>query len=299
MYVAGMSSWTWVCVMGGALVCVGVVTRIVRRQRRRLPVPRDVVLVHHFFGRGWKVPSKSPFPMKLETFLRITKTPYMNDHSGRMSAKGKTPWIEYNDTQVSDSQFCIEFLKKKKGIDLNRGLSEQQKAIARAFLKLIEENLYWALCIELFCNEANIPLLKPMSPLKGLGFWLYYWFVKRSIKSATWGHGIGRHSVEDVWTIAQADIQALSQYLGQKKYFMGEEPAEIDCTLFGMLSFLLVTMQGTRYESFTKQNHANLVTYFQRMKSSYWPDWDTLITASESFQNDQGKLYFAENVVEH
>lgn len=179
---------------------------------------------------------------------------------------------------------------------------------------------------------------------------------------------------------------------------MGEEPAEIDCTLFGMLSFLLVTMQGTRYESFTKrksclskqvvwicvqvvgivqilehvvqihvqivpihvrvvqihvrvvrihvqvvrsmyrsdqsiyrsswfvyfyifrdrvslhlyippiytplmvsvpENHANLVTYFQRMKSSYWPDWDTLITASESFQNDQGKLYFAENVVEH
>lgn len=72
-----------------------------------------------------------------------------------------------------------------------------------------------ALCIELFCNEANIPLLKPMSPLKGLGFWLYYWFVKRSIKSATWGHGIGRHSVEDVWTIAQADIQALSQYLGK------------------------------------------------------------------------------------
>ena len=47
------------------------------------------------------------------------------------------------------------------------------------------------------------------------------------------------------------------------------------------------------------ENHANLVTYFQRMKSSYWPDWDTLITASESFQNDQGKLYFAENVVEH
>lgn len=34
---------------------------------------------------------------------------------------------------------------------------------------------------------------------------------------------------------------------------MGEEPAEIDCTLFGMLSFLLVTMQGTRYESFTKR----------------------------------------------
>lgn len=60
-----------------------------------------------------------------------------------MSTKGKTPWIEYNDTQVTDSQFCIEFIKKKMDIDFNRSLSEQQKSIARAFLKLIEENFYW------------------------------------------------------------------------------------------------------------------------------------------------------------
>lgn len=60
-----------------------------------------------------------------------------------MSTKGKTPWIEYNDTQVADSQFCIEFIKKKMDINLNRNLSEQQKSIARAFRKLIEENFYW------------------------------------------------------------------------------------------------------------------------------------------------------------
>lgn len=60
-----------------------------------------------------------------------------------MSTKGKTPWIEYNDTQVTDSQFCIEFINKKMDIDLNRSLSEQQKSIARAFLKLIEEHFYW------------------------------------------------------------------------------------------------------------------------------------------------------------
>jgi hypothetical protein len=45
--------------------------------RKKLPAPRNIVVVHHFFGRGCTVPSKSPFPMKLETFLRMTKTPYM------------------------------------------------------------------------------------------------------------------------------------------------------------------------------------------------------------------------------
>lgn len=294
----GLDTWTWVGLAGvGALLCVGVGAFIIRSRRRKLAAPRDVVVVHHFFGRGLVVPSKSPFPMKLETFLRMTKTPYMNDHSGRMSTKGKTPWIEYNDTQVADSQFCIEFIKKKMDIDLNRSLSEQQKSIARAFLKLIEENFYWTMCIELFCNEDNIPLLKTQAPLKGPGFWLYYWFVKRAIKSATWGHGIGRHSVDEVWSIAQGDIEALSHFLGNKRYFMGDEPSEIDCSLFGMLSLLLVSMQGTRYEAFTKQHYPNLLTYFQRMKSAYWADWDTLITSSESFKNDHGKVYFAENVV--
>lgn len=70
------------------------------------------------------------------------------------------------------------------------------------------------MCIELFCNEDNIPLLKTQAPLKGPGFWLFYWFVKRAIKNATWGHGIGRHSVDEVWSIAQGDIEALSHFLG-------------------------------------------------------------------------------------
>lgn len=36
---------------------------------------------------------------------------------------------------------------------------------------------------------------------------------------------------------------------------MGDEPSEIDCSLFGMLSLLLVSMQGTRYEAFTKRKY--------------------------------------------
>ncbi|XP_061192852.1 failed axon connections homolog [Saccostrea echinata] len=287
---------TWICLAGGALLCIVLGCHLFRKRKKLPTVPPNVVVVHHFFGRGLMVPSKSPFPMKLETFLRMTKTPYMNDHSGRMSKKGKTPWIEFNDTEVADSQFCLDFLKKKNGIDLNTALSTQQKSVARAFLKLIEENFYWTLCIELFCNKDNIPVLKSSAPLKGAGFWLYYWFVRRAIRSATWGHGIGRHSVEEVWGIGQADIEALSNYLGDKKYFMGDDPSEIDCSLFGMLTFLLVSMQGTRYETFTKENHPNLVSYFHRMKSTYWPDWDNLTTASDKFTDDHGKIYFPENI---
>ena len=66
-----------------------------------------------------------------------------NDHSARFSSKGKTPWMEYNGVAVADSQLCIEYLKEIRGIDLDSKLTAEQRAIARGFLKLTEENLYW------------------------------------------------------------------------------------------------------------------------------------------------------------
>ena len=66
-----------------------------------------------------------------------------NDQKGVKSSKNKTPWMSYNDVDVADSQFCIEYLNKELGIDLSRQLSPQDKAIARAFQKMVEENLYW------------------------------------------------------------------------------------------------------------------------------------------------------------
>lgn len=50
---------------------------------------------------------------------------------------------------------------------------------------------------------------------------------------------------------------------------MGDEPSEIDCSLFGMLSLLLVSMQGTRYEAFTKRKYTVKIICRVVMQ---WPD---------------------------
>ena len=34
-------------------------------------------------------------------------------HKYPLSKKHKTPWITYNDDDVADSQFCIEYLNEK------------------------------------------------------------------------------------------------------------------------------------------------------------------------------------------
>ena len=95
------------------------------------------------FERYGSVPNFSPPCMKLETYLRMTKIPYECDNSFKMSSKGKMPWIEYNGQEISDSNFCIEFLNKEFGVDVDDHLSDEQKGIARAALVMLEENTYW------------------------------------------------------------------------------------------------------------------------------------------------------------
>ncbi|XP_052771251.1 failed axon connections homolog isoform X1 [Mya arenaria] len=279
---------------------VGILTVVLcgylyRRSRRpaRLKAPRGVVILYQI-GRGPRAPSVSPFPMKLETFLRMHNIPYMNDHSGQFSKKGKTPWIELDGRAIADSQLAIEYMKTAFRLPAEAHLTLEQRAAARGFLKLTEENLYWTMCIDFF--GGDLQEARRLFPYTGLKLWMTLTLLRLVIKLETWGHGIGRHSSEEVWDIAVKDMTALSDFLGTKPFLMGEEPSEVDCAVFGMLAQIYWHMQGQRHQVYMKENLPNLVDYTVRMKTKYWPDWDTITLEGANYTNDHGKLYCPEKV---
>ena len=59
------------------------------------------------------------------------------------SSKGKTPWMIYDGQEIADSHFCIQYINRKLKIDLNVRLSEEDRAVARAFQMMTEDHLYW------------------------------------------------------------------------------------------------------------------------------------------------------------
>ncbi|XP_014676712.1 PREDICTED: failed axon connections homolog [Priapulus caudatus] len=125
-------------------IAIGVLWRIrkSRQEKKRKDYPKDTVVLHQI-GRAKYAPSLSPFPLKLETYLRMAGIPYINEHSMEMSSKGKTPWMTYNGLDIADSEFCIGYLTEKLGTDMSKNLTPEEKAIAHAFQKMTEENLYW------------------------------------------------------------------------------------------------------------------------------------------------------------
>ena len=105
-------------------------------------VESGAVVVYQF-KKGGSVPSISPFVIKLETYLRMAGINYVNNYDGKFSKKGKIPWISFDGQEIADSSFCIQYLNKKFNIDLDKHLDDTQKAIAHAYIKMMEENTLW------------------------------------------------------------------------------------------------------------------------------------------------------------
>ncbi|KAI0222593.1 Failed axon connections-like [Lamellibrachia satsuma] len=240
--------------------------------------PANTVILHQI-GRGPWAPSMSPFPIKLETYLRMAEIPYQNEHAFEMSSKGKTPWITYNGVDVADTQFCIEYLNKQFSVDLNKDLSSVERSTARAFQKMTEEHLYWCGALWKWVYDTDWTFLKEAIPVSGFMLMLISW----SVRKATHGQGLGRHSQEEVMTIGQADLKALSDFLGNKKFFMGDKPSEVDCAIFGLLAIIYWHLPRSPLEDYMKEELPNLGEYCETMKQTFWPDWEECITRGGTY----------------
>ncbi|XP_077991317.1 failed axon connections homolog [Glandiceps talaboti] len=236
--------------------------------------PEKGKVVLHQFAPQKDIPSHSSFCLKLETFLRMTEIPYENRYGMKRSSKGKLPWIEYRGQEVPDSSFCVEFLTKEFDADLNKDLSDSDKGVAKAFQRLAEENLYWTINYHRYIATSD-EYFKNSFPAAFR--WFLVKMVRKNIRNNLQAHGIGRHSKEEIYRIGQDDMRAISNYLGEKNFFFGDEPTVIDATLFGILAQIVWAMPGSPHEKVVTDELTNLKAYCERIKEKYFPDWDDLL----------------------
>jgi len=225
------------------------------------------------FKPAFGLPNASPFCMKVETYLRMAGLPYECPRGASVSKapKGKMPYIEDGDKRVADSSFIVDYLKQTYGDRLDAYLSGCERAIALSVQRLIEEHLYWAAVYSRWVDEAGFtvsgqiffshmpPLLKQVVPL----------FARRAMKKQLYGHGMGRHSPEEIYALGCRDIVALSEFLGDKPYFMGAEASSLDAIAYAFVANLLWVPIASPLRAHA-QKLPNLEAYCQRMKARYY-----------------------------
>lgn len=245
-----------------------------RSKKTNNDYPKGTVILHQT-GRGPFAPSLSPFTVKLETYLRIAKIPYKNVHDKKRGPKGKVPWIEYNDLVIPDSQLIIEYLNKIHKVDLNQYLTPEERSIAVAFQRMVDEHTYWLMVLNRWKYDDEKTVLK----LAKWG-WLKIKLAISFVNKQTYQQGLGRHNKEELMSILNKDFSSLSDFLGNKTYLLGRQPCELDCSVFGQLSQFRSHLPLSDVTGLFKR-YPNLDKYCEQMKSTYWPDWDECILFPE------------------
>jgi glutathione S-transferase len=228
----------------------------------------------HQFAPAFGLPNASPFCMKLETWLRMAGLPYqaVNDGNVMKAPKGKLPWIEDGSTRLGDSSLVIEHLKTTYGDRLDAHLTQAERAQAIAFQRLFEENLYWVAVYARWVEPAGWALTKQAFfatlpvPLR----WLVPRLARRGILAELRGHGMGRHSRDEIYAIGQRDIDAVAEFLANQPFMLGDAPSSLDATAYAFLANLLWAPVDSPLRRHAA-GRTNLQAYCLRMKVRYFP----------------------------
>ena len=229
------------------------------------------------FGSKFNLPDPSPFVMKTEVLLKMSKLPYQMDSTGdvRKTPKGKLPYIIDDGKTIADSSLIRFYLEDVYQVDFDR--DSDQTYIPSAFLaeKYCEDNLYFLLLSERWLNQENFD----KGPL--VFFQNFPWFmrplvikkVRKDIEQTLWLQGLGRHSPAEKIRLVEKGSSMLAKLLDKKLFFGGEQPCGSDASIFALFCIILNDFFDCPYRQYFA-NHDNLVQYTKRMIQLYYPSYE-------------------------
>ena len=225
-------------------------------------------------GPGFGLPDFSPYGMKADIQLQLADLPYQKLPGRREDApKGQIPWIVDEGEIIGDTTFIRAHLEGKYGVDLDAGLSPEQRAQAWAFERMVENQLGWA--------GAHFRFLKPENFEKGPA----HWFDQApeamrdglkaglldAVKANILAVGVGRHNEQEITWLAERSLNAIAITLGDKPFLYGDRPVGSEAVIFTILA----TTVNPYFDSPLHEKFAalpNLVAYVDRMMDRFYPE---------------------------
>ena len=232
------------------------------------------LILHIPPGRPWGLGNLSPFCTKLETYLRMTETPYDSKPPSMSGApKGKIPYVTLGGELIGDSQLVMERLERDRGERaLDHGLSERERATGRAVRRMLEEGTYFTGIHMRWIRDEGFAMISPeMKKLIPGPAGLILRLIRSKLRKTLHGQGTGRHSHEEIVALAIADYQAVSALLGDQPYLLGESPRTVDATVYAFLEGVLRPPLDSEIKR-AVLGMANLVAYTERLRKRYWSD---------------------------
>jgi glutathione S-transferase len=245
---------------------------------RRLMHARRIMLTLYALAPAWGIAGIVPASMKLETWLRMAGLEYkIAPVDFSLAPKGKMPFVSIDGDIMGDSTLIIERLSRERGLDTDRGLSRSERAVSLAFRRMLKEHLYFALAHDRWVDDENFVVYGDM--LRQLFFNQLpaeqcepaMAAIRAETIAQLRGQGMGRHRPDEIHRLGMADLTALSDFLGDKPFLMGDEPTTVDATQYAYVAntIFLPLRSKLRDHGLSLKN---LVAHCERMRARYFPE---------------------------
>ena len=229
------------------------------------------MLTFYGFGPAFGLPDPSPFVMKSEVQLKMAGVSYSFQRAAPPTApKGKIPFIQTGAHRVGDSTFIRAHIEKTTGFDFDKGLCTVERGIAWAMERMLEDHLYFALLQMRWLDDENWQK-GPIHFFDGAPEGVAQ-AARERVRDKLVQQGLGKHSADEIADLGGRSLDALSAFLGDKPYLMGETPCGADATAFGFTAATLTPFFTGPLRRHA-EGHANLIAYRDRMMAEFFPSF--------------------------
>ncbi|MCP5074990.1 MAG: glutathione S-transferase family protein [Rhodobacteraceae bacterium] len=181
----------------------------------------------------------SPFSTKALCLLEKSGLKYQTDVAPdpRKQPKKKFPVLVDSNQVVPDSDQIRDYLEEEYGLDFDEGLTQEQRAVSRAVIRMVEENIYFAIVSNRWRQDENWPVTRQefFGGLPGVLRKFISGKIRKNVVAALFGQGMGRHTVAEQIERVHHDIKAIETLLGDKPFLFGDKPTAADASVVPML----------------------------------------------------------------
>lgn len=219
-------------------------------------------------------PTASPFCMKSLCMLHAADVPYevIETPNPRKAPRGKLPFIEINGRMIPDSEDIRAAIEAEAEIDFDEGLTDEQRAVSRAVIRMMEEHVYFAIVADRWGEDDNWAYVREVffsdipKPIRGI----VTHFIRKQAIAQLNGQGLGRFTPEERFDRVRRDIIAVRDLLADKPFLFGDTPKAADFSVVPMLRASIVTPVEKPLSRFIK-NTPNLMEYVTRVTDKCYP----------------------------
>ena len=212
----------------------------------------------------------SPFCLKVEMALAYLKIDYeiALESDPRKGPKDKLPFIISDGVTIDDSELILAHLDKLSNGGLYGQLTPKEMAVGTAFLRLVDDHLYWMVVASRWLNDDWFPNVQKgffgnMPPIVGP---LISRLARSQMKKTYHLHGLGRHTQEQQEWLAHRNLKAIEAIVSTENYIVGQRLTVFD---FAVAS-LLAGISDQKPESWTTKlanEYPALREYAERVQS--------------------------------